>query len=596
MMKLGDYIVNFIEHYCDSSLARKGGWMPYQQRASLRLIRVVVKQLCQVLSWLWSRQCGKTECLAVSVAVITLFIFYQSLSEEPLIEGLPNGEEIEMRFPKGFRVGIFAPKDESGGRDFGRIKPLVEKIVRKHPELAITRSNEHVMTVVMFKGTDKERVLFHMELHSAAPTANIESGTFDLLVCEEAQDIERQMMLAKIDPMRANTAGSRIDIGTVGDVHCQFDEDIDFNKQYAPENHLEIPYTVPVAENLGNGSYRTFVQEQIDRYGEDSLEFRRKFKLERNYAVGMLASADGFVKIWSAPRENRWEREPDELPDFVYIVAALDVANTNDQSVLKVGTSDWRMAAMNPEGPQEPHTVVRWSKSYSNRSYEAQFAEMQIDLQAFPSLLIGGIICIDATGDRGNIPEFFQNAGYLAHGVIFTTGQKGMDVDPHSGVVKSHGSKSAMCFAYEAAVNTGRFRYAADETYMGTLDFFRALGHNKPDNHAILAPHPEYEAHKFQATHCKRLTPRSGVLSFEADSETSHDDQVTADILLVHASRIFVPFNVSQLASYGQRITSSLVPGDMMQIHAFTNNHSESPLGHSGNRVLQTGARRLTTV
>lgn len=592
-MTIGEFIVNFIEHYGDSTVARKGGWMPYQQRASIRLIRVVVKQLCQVLTWLWSRQCGKTECLSYSVAIITLLLFYQSLTAAPIIDDFPDGQEILMRFPKGFRVGIFAPKDESGDRDFSRIKPLIEKIVRKHPELTITKSNEHVMTVMMFRGTDKERVLFHMELHSAAPTANVESGTFDLLVCEEAQDIEREMLLSKIDPMRANTAGSRIDIGTVGDIHCQFDEDIDFNKQYAPENHLEIPYTIPVAENLGNGAYRKFVQEQIDRYGEDSLEFRRKFKLERNYAVGMLASVDGFVKMWSAPREDRWQHEPQDLPDFVYILAELDVANTNDQSVLKIHTADWRRAAMNPDGIQEPDVVLRWQKSYQDPSYDVQFAQMLEDLANFPSVKIGGAIAIDCTGDRGDMQGKFENAGYVVYKIVFTDGKKGPEVDPHSGEVKSHGSKSAMCFAYESAINTGRFRYAADEDWMGTLDYYRALGQSKPDGAPIKPPHPEYEAHKFQATHCKRLTPRSGVLNFEADKETSHDDQITADILAVHISKIFVPFNPDQLASYGQRVTSGLVTQNMLSYHAMSNPLSEDALTNTGNRIMQTGTRRL---
>ena len=499
-----------------------------------------------------------------------------------------------MRFPKGFRVGIFAPKDESGDRDFSRIKPLIEKIVRKHPELTITKSNEHVMTVVMFRGTDKEQVLFHMELHSAAPTANVESGTFDLLVCEEAQDIEREMMLSKIDPMRANTAGSRIDIGTVGDIHCQFDEDIDYNKQYAPENHLEIPYTIPVNENLGNGAYRKFVQEQIDRYGEDSLEFRRKFKLERNYAVGMLASIDGFVKVWSAPREERWDHEPAELPDFVYLLASLDVANTHDSSVLKIFTCDWRRAALNQDGVQEPDVVLRWQKSYRDPSYDVQFAAMDDDLKKFPSLKIGGAIGIDTTGDRGDMQGKFENAGYFVYAIVFTDGKKGPDVDQHTGEIKSHGSKSAMCFAYESSINTGRFRYAANEEYMGSLDYYRALGQPKPDDAPIKSPHPEYEAHKFQATHCKRLTPKSGVLNFEADKETSHDDQITADIIAVHISRIFVPFNPDQLASYGQRVTSGLVTRDMMIYHSMSNPLSEEALTQTGNRIIPTTTRRLT--
>lgn len=565
-MTIGTFILNFIEHFCDPILARRGGWMPYQQRAAIRLFRVIVHQLCQVLTWLWSRQCGKTECLSVTIAAVCLFIFHQSVFKETLIEGLPGHDEIKMRFPRGLRVGIFAPKDESGDRDFGRIKPLIERIVRKHPELKITKSNESRMTVVMFPGLDNERVLFHMELHSAAPAANVESGTFDIIVCEEAQDIEREMMLSKIDPMRANTAGSRIDIGTVGDVHCQFDEDIDFNKQYAPENHLEIPYNIPIEENLGNGAYAKFVAQQIARYGEDSVEFRRKFKLERNYAVGMLASVDGFVKNWSAPREERWEHEPDTLPDFVYVLASLDVANTNDSSVLKIFTCDWRPAALNADAVREPVVVLRWQKTYQDISYDVQFAQMDIDLNRFPSVKIGGVVGIDTTGDRGDMKGKFESAGYNVFGIVFTDGKKGPDVDPFSGEIKSHGSKSAMCFAYESAINTGRFRYAADETYMGTLDYYRALGIAKPDGKPILPPHPEYEAHKFQATHCKRLTPRSGVLNFQADSETSHDDQITADIIAVHVSRIFVPFDPAGLAAYGQRITANVVSPHMTAV------------------------------
>ena len=101
-MTIGEFIVNFIEHYGDSTVARKGGWMPYQQRASIRLIRVVVKQLCQVLTWLWSRQCGKTECLSYTVAIITLLIFYQGMSPVPhrrLSQRQRNPHALPQRFP-----------------------------------------------------------------------------------------------------------------------------------------------------------------------------------------------------------------------------------------------------------------------------------------------------------------------------------------------------------------------------------------------------------------------------------------------------------------------------------------------------------------
>jgi hypothetical protein len=585
---LDDLVHNFIRRFADPKVAEPRAWMPYQHRIACAVVQSTLNRECGIYTVLISRQAGKTEAFSAGAAAAFLWLLLLMLSEREIIPGLPFGHALAQAFPDGLRIGIFSPKDESGARDYERIQTMVKRVA-KTLGLSVVVANT-VRTVIRGLGPDnQDRQFFNMELHSAAPGANVESGTFDIIVCEEAQDLDSHMVLAKIDPSRAATQGSRWMIGTVGDAVCLFDREIDDNRAYHPDRHVEADWQEVVRCGYQRGAYANFVHSIISEKGENSPFFRQKFCLERNYATGMLLTETGFLKLAitsEPPLSNpgqaapplsspRWEKQPYSLPNNVFLVAGLDVARIHDFTVLKIGTADWRHIRFGDEFcHQWPDKIIRWQKTYPHADYDSQLYDILHDLERFPELKKNGAIAVDATGDRGNFAPRLITAGYYVLPIVFKGGLKETEVDEKTGEINI-GSKSHLCQQLEDAIQTKHFFFAADEHYMGTRDFQRL---SRPaewikGEAPILEPSPEYKAHKHEATHCLRIV-KGNSLNFIADpkDETAHDDQIDADMLFTLAANFFQPVNYNLLTATGStRVTAGLQTSIRSDLHISRN-------------------------
>jgi hypothetical protein len=585
---LDHFLRNFIARYADEKIRQPGAWMPYQHRAALHAIDSIVNKKNKLITWLWSRQTGKTESVGVVGSCSWLIIAICGASEVPLIQDVPYGATMRRMFPDGLRVGIFAPKGDSGEKDFERCARITKRISIRfrdpagHPIFSIPTKNTE-KRIVTYKGPDGEdHQAFYLRLQSAAPTSQVEGETLDLIVDEECQDLERYKLEAEINPMRAATKGTRLDVGTVGFQDCHFDHVIDANKLSRPEDHFEVHWEEAVACGYQNGDYQDFITKEMERLGgPDSPEFQAKFCLVRNYAVGMLVTDSRFVQM-AAPREERWyipdelpppevmlEKglrfqvgEPENLTPQVFLCASLDVAKDNDYSVFKLGTADWRHVKIDELGNLWPEIIVRWQRTYDHVDYGQQFQEMLEHLKYFPSVRRFCTIVIDATGGRGDMVGKFDAAGFTTFGVQFTGGKKLTESDPRTGEVKA-GSRSSFCREYVDSISAYRFRYAADEFWMGTFDFYMALGRPIPPGYRVIPATREYTRHKYEATHCFRETSALGILDLHAKSgdPSEHDDQVTADFMLVHGGHWHQPVDMSLATGTGQfRPTADFSP------------------------------------
>lgn len=506
-----------------------------------------------------ARQMGKTEIVGISGAAAALYINILMQLRQPLANDLPYGEEVAAAFPDGLMWGIFSPREDTGRVDYSRARRMLRRVMARyqHAGWKFEVDNETKQIAVGPGPDGKQRQLWYIEVLSAAPSAEIESRSFNYILNEECQDIEEAKIVNDILPMGTASQSTDVFVGTVGDKKSYFDKQIESNLSLHPDRHFQFDYSVGIEQNFRDGWYAEAIAREILEKGEDSDSFRMMYKLERTFMRDMLMSEETFIRL-ADPYESRWEKQPAELADGEVIIAALDIARDYDSTVLKVGTANWKDVRILDDGTVTmPKMRVRWGKTYGHKPHDEQFAEIDHDLSTnFPKLKRHGLLAYDATGDRGDYTAKFSSKGYNTIPVTFTGGTKPTVLDDRGEIIP--GSKSHLCIQYLAATDTKQFGYAADEKYMGTLDYYRLLQKPKPDGAPILPPSSEYSAHKAQAITCIRTWSANDRLNIEAPKKSNlHDDQIDTDMLFCLAGIYFRPVNFSKVKIIGDRRTFS---------------------------------------
>lgn len=555
---LSSFLRNFVTEFADPKVSQPGGWMPYQQKLALSIMLSVLLRRMDLLTVLCARQMGKTEAVSLGISAAITLVNLLRFSPQPLHAELPDHATLEEWFPDGIQCGIYAPDEDTAGVDFKRIVRILRRVSAKYAWRAPVDNTQRYQLFARINGDDVQ--LCFIEIKSAAPASKVESRSWNVILVEEAQDISHDKLYNEIDPTGAASAATRIRVGTVGDQKCAFDEEIDFNKATQPQNHFEFDYTVGVRCGFRRGAYERYIEQEIAKHGSDSPFFKRKYRLLREYESGMLVSEEQFVLKLSRPRERRWSADPRELPAQLVVVAALDVARSQDSSVLKIGTADWRFVT-DLESPK-PELIERWSKTYDHADYDVQFAQMLADLKPFPRLRKEGVLVIDGTGDRGDMVNRFINAGYNVIPIIFTGGSRLTEFDEKTGELKP-GSKSSLCIDFTEQITSGKFGYAAlpaqserpETAFMGTIDFLRAIGKQISDRDTIVPPDEEYKKHKHEATHCYKTWSGGATkaLNLQADPKNrfEHDDHIDCDMLMTFGGLYFRPVNFSLVTAHG---------------------------------------------
>ena len=497
--------------------------MAYQIPSALRIIKSVWNDEGVEISLLFSRQSGKTEAVAFAVAFLAIFInlFWNVI------------KKFQQRFDDGFRVGIASPKGEQGEIDLQRIRHVLSDPVLKAfgfvtPAFADSNSKFEV------KIRDKmgERTAFLIEAFSASETSNVESRTLDVIIYEEAQDITEKKVQAEIEPMGAARNATRVYAGTVGFRRDQFYKVCKRNTARHPENHFEIAYEIPIRENFRNGAYKKYVQGIIATHGDESEYFRMKFRNEWILEKGHPFSERSFRKIVDFRRA--WQGQLFMLPEGIFPVAGLDVARDIDESVLGIGLADFRKVNYDL-GILYPDVTLLFAATWQGINYDAQFQEINRLIRSqFPVLFTDGTIAIDATGDRGNMTERFENEGYYTIGMVFSAGvQTG---------------KGLLCQQFIDQVNTEHFFVTGDEATVGTEFFYN---YKIPAGKMIIPMRTEFKKLKNQFIGLVREY-RGNRLDLHAE-KGEHDDFPDMAMLLVHAARNMEYVDFSDLKASGKK-------------------------------------------
>jgi len=351
---------------------------PYQRELSDKIIYETLKARNQEIGVLWSRQVGKTETLADTV--LTLFLFY-------------------LNVPLEFRVGWFCPAQSQS------VLIARKRIVQRYEEAKELFEN---LGVHLVKGYGRERVgtsspllIFrndnlnvegHVRSLSANPKSNIKGDTLDLIILEDAQEIDEEKMKVDIFPMASKGAPLvlvGVPVPDVSVMNRYFIETIEKNPRNAFLTTVDWRRAAALDKNFpkeieayerGSTTYRYYidryrdhVDKMIKQLGEDSEAFQSQYCLKWFSGARKLMTLNEVLDL-----EKDYTPNPENLRFW-----GLDTAKVLDSTVCVVIE---RFMG-------EHHIIGLWEKEGTD--YVSQSKELIEWLKQFKPLRYG---MIDSTG------------------------------------------------------------------------------------------------------------------------------------------------------------------------------------------------------
>lgn len=213
-----------------------------------------------------------------------------------------------------------------------------------------------------------------------------------------------------------NTAGTLVKIGTCNRVRSDFYEACRRNKRADVSDgsvrsryrrHYEYDYTVG---QKYNPRYRKYILKEIERLGEDSDDFRLKYRLHWLLDRGMFVNPELFDECGIKDKDNRltieigkgknkkivhFERAPNVVTydnKTENIIAAIDVGRANS-TVVTVGKAFWDSPIDVGGASRYPIHILNWLELHGD-NHEAQHPQI---LEFLKNYQISQVV-IDATG------------------------------------------------------------------------------------------------------------------------------------------------------------------------------------------------------
>ena len=303
----------------------------YQEEAIYAIIYSVITFSGDVKTMLFSRQSGKSEAMAF--VVDTLCVILPALGKI-----IPDLEQ----FRDGFRVGLFAPQSDqvvtTYSRSLTRIKSANAEMVLSDPDLDLYMESD--VRLELSNGS-------YLAGQVASKQSKIESKTYDMVIVEEAQDVDDLIVSKSIEPMLSSTAGTLIKVGTTGMVKNHFYYEIQHNRQNDRKvkdprikNHFEYDYKRIIKDRRDQYekdhkrfhlNYEADILRKKERWGADSQAFKLAYALIWDLESGMLLTDKEYIGIIN----KKLGYQDPALND--YVVAGLDIGKSPAETVLTIG-------------------------------------------------------------------------------------------------------------------------------------------------------------------------------------------------------------------------------------------------------------------
>ena len=349
---------------------------PYQKPLARRIIESVLINDGEEITALASRQSGKSETVADTVA--TLMILLPRLAKlYPDLLG---------KFKDGIWVGLFAPTEGQAETLFGRT------VTRLTSERAIEIMDDPEIddTAARVGGVTRQIKLKKsgstITMMTANPRAKIESKSFHLIVIDECQEADDFTVSKSISPMLAYYAGTMVKTGTPTTSKNNFYRAIQLNRRRQNEkgkrqNHFQWDWK-EVAKF--NDNYEKFIRKEMLRIGEESDEFQMSYCCKWLLERGMFVTSSVMERLGDTSQElvKSWHKTP--------CVVGIDPARKTDSTVVTVVWVDW-------DRPDEfgyfDHRVLNWLELQGD-DWEEQYFQIVNFLENYDVLAVG----VDANG------------------------------------------------------------------------------------------------------------------------------------------------------------------------------------------------------
>lgn len=349
---------------------------PYQQPLARRLIESVIINDGEEITALASRQSGKSETIANTVA--TLMVILPRLAK--------MYPELLGKFGDGIMVGMFAPVQSQVetlyGRTVSRLTSEAALDVLGDPEIDdMVAKTPGVVRNIRLKNSGSSLMMM-----TANPRAKIESKSFHLIIIDECQEADDFVVAKSISPMGAYYNATMVKTGTPTTHKNNFYKAIQFNRRRqtsrnAKQNHFQWDWK-DVAKV--NPNYEKFIKKEMLRISEDSDEFQLSYNCKWLLERGMFVTSSIMDDLGDTSQEivKSWHRSP--------VVVGIDPARKMDSTVVTVVWVDW-------DRPDEygyyDHRVLNWLEMQGD-DWEEQYFQIQQFLSSYDVLAIG----IDANG------------------------------------------------------------------------------------------------------------------------------------------------------------------------------------------------------
>jgi len=407
----------------------------YQYEFGWRIVYSILVEDAEEITSLFSRQSGKTETTALVVCGCLVIL--------PILGNIFKGDERISKFAKGLWVGIYAPNYEQSGIMWQRMRT---RMYCDSAKKMLLDSDINIDLNELSKDLSLPNGSF-VFCGTASPQAKIEGRTFHVIIIEECQDVLAHVIRSSIHPMGSATAATIIKIGTPSRdknefyLACQRNKRHDVSKGMVRDKkrlHFEFDYTVAQRYNK---RYRKYVEKEMRRLGEDSDDFKMKYRLHWLLERGLFITEDLFKEcgidnskqplIKVIGKGNRKQKFKFIRPCSVVThdshnehVASIDVGRSNS-TVVTVGRAFW-------DGPIEyagedrfPIHISNWLELYGD-DHEAQHPQI---INFLKNYNLSSVI-VDATG-KGD-PIFSRLASELykfdIHVVSFVFNEYNKDI------------------------------------------------------------------------------------------------------------------------------------------------------------------------
>jgi hypothetical protein len=351
---------------------------PYQVPLARRIIESVIINDGEEVTALASRQSGKSETIANTVA--TLMVILPRLAK--------MYPDLLGKFGDGIWVGMFAPIQSQVetlyARTVSRLTSERAMEVFGDPDIDdMPGKNPGVTRNIKLKKSGSTLMMM-----TANPRAKIESKSFHLIIIDECQEADDFVVSKSIAPMGAYYNATMVKTGTPTTMKNNFYRAIQLNKRRqssggrnVKQNHFQWDWR-DVAKF--NPNYEKFIRKEMLRIGEDSDEFQLSYNCKWLLERGMFVTSNTMDNLGDTSQEivRNWHRSP--------VVVGIDPARKMDSTVVTVVWVDW-------DRPDEfgyyDHRVLNWLELQGD-DWEEQYFQIQQFLSNYDVLAVG----VDANG------------------------------------------------------------------------------------------------------------------------------------------------------------------------------------------------------